>query len=78
MKVKIIYFENEGYVPWGYYLEVDGVRHTFPNPEDPRYPIEQVFSHRGDALEVFIKEYLNLPFDVEIEYYDTTEYQESA
>lgn len=63
VSLQIKYFEDEGFVDWGYYLYVDGKIETSPNEQDPRYPITCVYSSEANALEHYLKSRHNI--DVE-------------
>jgi hypothetical protein len=58
MKIKTVYFENEGFVDYGYYLEINGKRVTIENSNDSRYPIERVFHNIADCYEYVITTYI--------------------
>ena len=59
MNVEVRYFENEGYVDYGYYLFVDGKPETIPS-QDPRYPTQLVFGSAEDAMEHVLDKYFNV------------------
>jgi uncharacterized protein (DUF1330 family) len=60
----IKYFEDEGYVDYGYYLYEDGKVETAYNEQDSRYPIQLVFSSEANALE----HYLQTRYNIEVSY----------
>ena len=63
MKISLQYFENEGYVDYGFYIYVDGIPETIES-DDPRYPQKLVFGTESSALEYVLEKY----FNSEIEY----------